>query len=62
MPIYNKCPCINTAILLENENEKLRIIINKLEKKIKKYNTFFYNNNIKLSTNNIEYIHILIDN
>lgn len=31
------CSCVNTAILIENKNEKLRIHIKALEKKIKIY-------------------------
>jgi hypothetical protein len=31
------CACIDTAVLMENENEKLRVYIKKLEKKIERY-------------------------
>jgi hypothetical protein len=31
------CECVNTAIFMENENERLRSRIKHLEKKVKKY-------------------------
>jgi hypothetical protein len=31
------CLCINTAVLMENENEKLRVYIKTLERKVEKY-------------------------
>ena len=31
------CSCVSTAILMENENEKLRTCIKELERKVKKY-------------------------
>lgn len=31
------CSCVRTAIIKEKENEKLRILVKKLEKKIQKY-------------------------
>lgn len=36
------CTCVNTAILMEDENDKLRNIIIRLEKKIKKYKQELY--------------------
>jgi hypothetical protein len=31
------CACISTSIIMENDNEKLRIYIKKLEKKVEQY-------------------------
>ena len=31
------CSCVSTAVIKEQENEKLRILVKKLEKRIQKY-------------------------
>ena len=32
-----QCRCVMTAIIKENENEKLRLLVKKLEKRIREY-------------------------
>ena len=55
------CACVHTAILLENENDKLREKIEKLEKMVKKYRNelyMIYSDSSSCDENNYEIVYV----